>query len=64
MDSKPELRIRIRALRDGLAENEHQLGVGFESQLVDHVPEDPHDIPVDWLCPERRKRDLRGYEKN
>ncbi len=35
------------------------MGVGFESQLVDHVPEDPHDIPVDWLCTEKRIRDLR-----
>lgn len=30
MDSKPELRIRIRALRGSIAENEHQLGVGFD----------------------------------
>lgn len=40
------------------------MGVGFELQIVDHVPEDPHDFPVDWLCSERRIRDLRGFEKN
>jgi 5-formyltetrahydrofolate cyclo-ligase len=35
------------------------MGVGFEVQVVDHVPENPHDIPVDWLCTEKRIRDLR-----
>lgn len=40
------------------------MGVGFELQIVDHVPEDPHDFPVDWLCSEKRIRDLRGYENN
>lgn len=35
------------------------MGVCFEAQIVDHVPEAPHDLPVDWLCTERRIRDLR-----
>ena len=26
------------------------MGVCFELQVVDHIPEDPHDLPVDWLC--------------
>ena len=40
------------------------MGVGFGLQIVDHIPEDPHDLPVDWLCTEKRIRDLRGCEKN
>ena len=35
------------------------MGVCFHAQVVDHVPEDPHDAPVNWLCTEKRIRDLR-----
>jgi 5-formyltetrahydrofolate cyclo-ligase len=40
------------------------MGVGFNLQVVDHVPDDPHDIPVDWFCTEKRIRDLQGHENN
>jgi len=35
------------------------MGACFQAQLVDHVPEEMHDQPVDWLVTESRIRDLR-----
>jgi len=47
------------ALLDHVAPELLVMGVGFDLQVVDHIPEDPHDMPVDWLCTEKRIRDLR-----
>ena len=52
------------ALLDHLESEMIVMGVGFALQVVDHIPEAPHDFPVDWLCTEKRIRDLRGCEKN
>lgn len=47
------------ALLDHIGPEMIVMGLGFELQVVDHIPEDPHDLPVDWLCTEKRIRDLR-----
>lgn len=47
------------ALLEHLDQEMLVMGVGFELQMVDHIPEDPQDLPVDWLCTGKRIRDLR-----
>ncbi|MBK8725482.1 MAG: 5-formyltetrahydrofolate cyclo-ligase [Holophagaceae bacterium] len=42
-----------------LGEEVITMGACFQAQLVDHVPEEMHDQPVDWLATESRIRDLR-----
>lgn len=31
-----------------------RIGLAFDVQLVDHLPEEPHDVPMDMLVTERR----------
>ncbi len=47
------------ALLEHVSQEMLVMGLGFELQIVDRVPEDPQDMPVDWLCTEKRIRDLR-----
>ncbi len=42
-----------------LGEDVITMGACFQAQAVDHVPEEMHDQPVDWLATEARIRDLR-----
>lgn len=30
------------------------VGVGYEAQIVEHVPQEAHDAPVDWIVTEHR----------
>lgn len=36
-----------------------RIGVAYECQIVDRVPIEKHDTPVDWLCTERRTQQLK-----
>jgi 5-formyltetrahydrofolate cyclo-ligase len=42
-----------------LGEDVITMGACFQAQVVDQVPEEMHDQPVDWLATEARIRDLR-----
>jgi 5-formyltetrahydrofolate cyclo-ligase len=42
-----------------LGEDVIAMGACFQAQIVDQVPEEMHDQPVDWLATESRIRDLR-----
>ncbi|MEM0493221.1 MAG: 5-formyltetrahydrofolate cyclo-ligase [Candidatus Thermoplasmatota archaeon] len=36
------------------ARNKNKYGLAFESQLLDHIPSEPHDIKVDYIITEER----------
>ncbi|WP_309382695.1 5-formyltetrahydrofolate cyclo-ligase [Cerasicoccus frondis] len=39
--------------------NALKIGLAYDRQIIDHVPDEPHDIPVDILITNERMVDLR-----
>jgi 5-formyltetrahydrofolate cyclo-ligase len=52
-----------RALRERRADA-IAIGVAFDCQLTEHVPGEPHDVPVDWIVTESQSICCEAQQSN